>query len=94
MHPPLSAEPPTKISKRGAGAWTGSQFLEGVAGKEAGDLFRGKVCSFQGGTRKPMQRGDCLNRRDLNSLQIKGGLAKKRQVVFLRWGGGGAGGEV
>ena len=36
-------EPPTKFSK-GAGL-TGSQLLEGIAGKEGGDLFQGG-CNF------------------------------------------------
>ena len=35
-------EPSTNFSKRGGGL-TGSQFLEGVAGKEGGDLFQGVV---------------------------------------------------
>ena len=43
VHPPLSdggrVEPPTKFSKRGG--LTGPQLLEGVAGKEGGDFFRG-----------------------------------------------------
>ena len=62
VNPRLSTEPLTKISKRGARAWTGSQFLEGVAGKEDGDIFRGEVCSFQGGYTK---------------TNIKGGLPKQ-----------------
>ena len=32
-------EPLTKFSKRGGGGFTRPQFLEGVAGKEGGDLF-------------------------------------------------------
>ena len=58
---PLSAEPPTNISKSGGGLRR-SQFLEGVAGKEDGDIFRGEVCSFQGGYTK---------------TNIKGGLPKQ-----------------
>ena len=37
-------EPPTKFSKRGG--LTGSQLLEGVAGKERGDFFQGVVAIF------------------------------------------------
>ena len=41
--PPFSrgVEPPTKFSKRGGGALTGPQLLEGVAGKEGDDFFQG-----------------------------------------------------
>ena len=35
----LMVEPPTKFSKRGT--LIGPPFLEGVAGKEEGDFFRG-----------------------------------------------------
>ena len=43
MSPPLSAggiEPSTKFRKKGGGL-TGSQLLEGVAGKDGGDFFQG-----------------------------------------------------
>ena len=42
MHPPFlqGLEPPTKFSKRGGGL-TGPQLLEGVAGEEGADLFKG-----------------------------------------------------
>ena len=39
----MGVEPPTKFAKRGG--LTGSQFLEGVAGKDGGDLFH-EGCSF------------------------------------------------
>ena len=41
--PPVSAEPPTKFSKRGG--LSGSQFLEGVVRKEGVTFFIG-FCNF------------------------------------------------
>ena len=34
-------------------------------------------------------RGNCLKRRNWAVCRFKEGLARKREVVFLRWGGGG-----
>ena len=53
MHPPFcwgggrGVEPPTKFSNRGGGSLTGPQVLEGVAGKEGGEvaIFTQKIKS-------------------------------------------------
>ena len=44
MYTPLSAEGVLNLQpnfQKGGGGLTGSQFLEGVAGKEEGDFFQG-----------------------------------------------------
>ena len=52
VHPPFllgggGVEPPTKFSIRGGEGLTGSQFVEGVAGKREGvTFFRDGGCSF------------------------------------------------
>ena len=45
--------------------------------------------TFRRGHKKPIWRGDCLNRGGggLNNLLIQGGLGKKEGVVFLMGGG-------
>ena len=45
---------------------------------------------YKGVTKKPIYRGgDCLKREAWTVSRFKGGLAKKRAVMFLRAGEGG-----
>ena len=58
-------------------------------------IFKGGGGGGGGGSQKKQYReSDCQEKRGLNKqfADLRGGLAKKEGMVFLRWGGGGGGG--